>query len=259
MSIYKRASSTDRRITKIRERVDYVFDQEKTCPELCHTLGVSRETVYDDMVFVKYLFCQTKGRQYLHWILSHDGGVCLETVNSVAKEVMYLFSDCYQVIAATHTNTSNLHTHFIINPIDIRTGKKFSESKNDMLKFRDKINHILNKFGLKECGCVESVSEEKLDNEDDMLETPHFSEERSCEGEQAFQLFQIYQNQMFLGTGFATEGKVLIPGVLYETEHQEDESETEISQYVDGHTYRGKGRWENGHFLISGVLYEEEE
>lgn len=225
---------------------------------MCHTSGVSKDTAYDDMVFIKYLFCQTDGRQYLHWILSHDKGVHVDVVNFVAEEVLLLVGEKYQVIAATHTNTQNLHTHFLINPVDITTGKKFSESTKDMLKFRSKINAILKDCGLNECGSVESVSEERIDLEECELEERNVPGTCIYEEGFAFQTFQLYQNQFFGGKGIVEDGNVLIPGVVYEME-QTQESKTEVAQYENGHVYKGRGYWENGRFLVPGILYEEVE
>lgn len=61
---------------------------------------------------------------------------------------------------ATHINTSNPHNHYLINPINLLTGRKFSESIKDMLLFREKINNILNRHGLKKIGLSDTFSEE---------------------------------------------------------------------------------------------------
>lgn len=59
MSIYKRCSATNRDIKQIEERVKYIFNDGKTKPEFCHTLGVAKGSVFDDMVFLKQLYCRT--------------------------------------------------------------------------------------------------------------------------------------------------------------------------------------------------------
>lgn len=159
MSIYKRCSSTDRNIRRIAERVTYVFDLHKTRPELCHTLGVARRTVYDDMVFIKQLYGKTDGRQYLHWVLSYDSGVPETVADLVGQDVLRLLMGEYQAIMATHTNTANFHNHFLINTVNLVSGNKFSESISDMLVFRDKINVILESYGLQPIAQVETISE----------------------------------------------------------------------------------------------------
>lgn len=159
MSVYKRCASTDRNIMRIAERVAYVFDQNKTRQELCHTLGVARRTVYDDMLFIKQLYGKTDGRQYLHWILSYDSGVPETVADQVGQKVLRLLNGQYQAIMATHTNTANFHNHFLVNTVNLASGNKFSESISDMLVFRDKINAILESYGLKPVGQVETISE----------------------------------------------------------------------------------------------------
>lgn len=159
MSVYKRCASTDRNIMRIAERVSYIFDPNKTRPELCHTLGVARRTVYDDMVFIKQLYGKTDGRQYLHWVVSYDSGVPETVADQVGQAVLRLLNGQYQAIMATHTNTANFHNHFLINTVNLASGNKFSESISDMLVFRDKINAILEFYGLQPVGHVETISE----------------------------------------------------------------------------------------------------
>lgn len=160
MSVYKRCSSTDRRITRIAERISYVFDMQKTRPELCHTVGVTCRTAYEDMIFVKRLYVKMEGRQYLHWILSYDADVSQEVADEVGREVLKLLNGEYQAIMATHINTDNFHNHFLINPVNLKTGNKFSESISDMIRFRDRINVILKAYGLNEIGKIENFDEE---------------------------------------------------------------------------------------------------
>lgn len=217
MSIYKRCSSKSGELSKIAERVEYVWDKNKTKESLCHVYGVSKEHVYQDMIFIKQIFRQLDGRQYLHWVLSHDTGVSVDIADVVALEVLKMIGEHFQVIVGTHTNTLNVHSHFLINSVDYETGKKFSESKQDMLTFRKKVNSILVCYGLKACGNVETISEEALDKEDNCTKTME-SEESTEDTSVPFSLYRMENNHVFRGEGSIEDDNLYIPGILHEVE-----------------------------------------
>ena len=156
MSIYKRIATHVAGINDLKKAINYIFDPEKTCDHLTYSIGVEKKSAYEDMRFLKELHCKIMGRQYLHWVLSHDDGVLLKTVVGVNLEVLELIGDEFQVVAATHTNTQNLHTHFVLNSVKVKDGKKFSQSRRDMLMFRQDVNEILKSNGLKPIEKIEA-------------------------------------------------------------------------------------------------------
>lgn len=156
MSIYKRVATHVAGINDLKNAINYIFDPEKTCDHLTYSRGVGKMSAYEDMRFLKELYYKATGRQYLHWVLSHDKGVPLEIVKAVNLEVLKLIGNEFQVVAATHTNTQNLHTHFVLNSVKVKDGKKFSQSRKEMLQFRQVINEILQAHGLKSIGKTES-------------------------------------------------------------------------------------------------------
>lgn len=221
--------------------------------------GVSKDTAYEDMLFVKLLFGKSDGRQYLHWILSHDSDVTEELADIVCKEVLALLHGKYQVISATHLNTDNIHSHFLINPVDIVTGKKFSESKREMLRFRDKINRIMLKYGLNPVRSIQSISEEKLDIEDGN-----------------YNVMQIYEDEMYCGNVEIVGETLIMPGVMYACGEVETKDfaptfvpgviydDLNANQYFMvnindlGRTFYGHGYVdEKGTVYFPGILYEK--
>lgn len=47
----------------------------------------------------------------------------------IADRVAEIFADEYQVIYAVHENTDNPHIHFLVNPVNIHTGKLLNIGK----------------------------------------------------------------------------------------------------------------------------------
>lgn len=287
MSIYKRCSSRSGKLSKIVERVEYVWDKNKTRESLCHAYGVSKEHVFWDMVFIKQIFRKLDGRQYLHWVLSHDKEVSVDVADEIALEVLKMIGEHFQVIVGTHTNTPNVHSHFLINSVNYRTGEKFSESKKDMLAFRKKVNDILGRYGLKECGNVETISEETLDREEHYMKIPE-SEGTIEEPSSSFSLYELENNCVFRGEGVIEDDNLYIPGILYDVKMSPEQlcrdkkyaKETIQPSLVRGMIYEektpeedqidvrirnslgvfgGKAKEEGGKYYLSGMFYKIEE
>ena len=66
----------------------------------------------------------------------------------ITKDVLDIFN-CYPWLAAVHINCPHrVHTHFLLGCIDLRTGRKLSQSKRDLLQFKEHYNSIAKKHGI---------------------------------------------------------------------------------------------------------------
>ena len=261
MSIYIRFNNKDRGAGRVKALANYVFDLGKTSEEYCHTLGVSRLDASIDMLLLKALYRKTGGRQVLHWVLSFDEDVTAELADEVGMKVLHLLEGKYQAIAATHINTLNRHVHFAINPIDIVTGKKFSESVKDMLTFREKINDILSDYNLSLIGQIESLDEENWDEGEIMPE----KQEIQCGNVEEnvmritpdhtyyFPVMHQEFGHVWRGMAAIENNRLLEPGLYY---GEPREGDFVVWEELDGKKYRGKGLVEDGKLYMPG-FYEE--
>lgn len=86
-----------------------------------------------------------KGRQYIHFVQSfrEEENVTEKEVKKIAEKMLEQKKfEGFQVVYAVHNDTKNLHTHFVINTVNIDTGKKWQMSKEDlesMKKYSDKL------------------------------------------------------------------------------------------------------------------------
>lgn len=163
MSIYVRLASKSRKHEEVKKLTEYILDPTKTRPEYCHAIGMDVDCAFEDVIFVKQLYCQTEGRQALHWVVSCDKGVTADVADSVGVDVLHLLDGKYQGLCATHLNTENYHTHIMINPVNMETGNKFNESKADLRIFRNQINDIFEKHGLSRIGDSVFMQDEEWD------------------------------------------------------------------------------------------------
>lgn len=154
MSIIKFTNRKNTGTHSIRDGIKYIVNPEKTSISLINGNGVSLDTTAQDMETVAFLLDKNWGRRYIHLILSFDEGVLPEQAYSVTNACTEYFAKSYQYVFAIHTNTENIHAHVLINAVNIRTGHKFSQSRSEMLQFRDYVNTILVSHGLNPVGKI---------------------------------------------------------------------------------------------------------
>lgn len=150
MSIIKFANGRCRELKQLREILDYIRDPVKTRPELTTGFGVvDEQRPFEDMRDAKVWYQKMTGRQYVHFILSLDRlqRITPDLAYKVGVEVGRHYAQRYQVLMTTHTNTKNLHCHYVVNALDMNTGLKFSQSSQDLALFKEFANSILRQFG----------------------------------------------------------------------------------------------------------------
>ncbi len=162
--------------TQIHDSIDYITNSEK-CDE---TLGdggaqIGRELIYvtndvktleglyvgcrlisdiknatDEMMQVKQFHGKMGGRVALHGIVSLDAQ---ESDKKNAGKLMMLLNDLLeevfpdnQAVYAVHTNTENLHIHFIVNTVGLN-GKKIHMDKHFMSRVLEPaLNRLADKY-----------------------------------------------------------------------------------------------------------------
>lgn len=152
MSIVKFANGQNRGNDALKNGINYILDPKKTSPEYVTCNGVDKTSAAEDMKTIQQLLGKDTGRRYIHYVLSFDAGVSSQLAFTVASESAEYFSDDYQYILSVHNNTENIHAHVILNAVNVHTGKKFSQSKAEMLDFRDYVNTVLLSYGLNPVG-----------------------------------------------------------------------------------------------------------
>lgn len=145
--------------------IKYITNPKKTSEQYIKGIGVASEKAYQHMCTMKKLLRKVDGRQYIHFIYSPDpkDNVTPETVDKINADIASYFSEDYQMIYAIHTNTKNIHSHYIINTVNVNTGRKWSQSKSDLQELKDYTNSVLTKYGLSLIGRSYEVTLDDLD------------------------------------------------------------------------------------------------
>lgn len=148
MSIIKFINGKNRGNQSLKDAISYVTDPEKTTDEYIDVNGIDPEYAYQDMIAMQRFYGQDEGRRFVHYILSFDKGVSKDEAWEICQEAASYYGEDFQYIMAVHCNTANLHMHVVLNAVNVRTGRKFSQSKGELQKFKDCVNSILERYGL---------------------------------------------------------------------------------------------------------------
>lgn len=139
--------------------LNYITDPLATRNDLIYGSFVSCRYPYEEMMLAKRCHASAHartldGKNYYAYILSLPSelsddvsgfSACMREVN---EYIATYRGHRFQVIHAIHTNTNDLHAHFIANSIDFITGERFDLSPTDEFPdMRAGIERILIKHG----------------------------------------------------------------------------------------------------------------
>lgn len=129
----------------------YIIRSDKTTEHLIHSIFCDKDTAYEDFIQVKQLFEKENGRLYIHFIqsFSPDEDITPEIANEIAQRLLsHPIFNGFQIVMATHTDTPHLHTHFVINTVNVETGRKWHVSSQDLQSLKDYSDELCREYGL---------------------------------------------------------------------------------------------------------------
>lgn len=138
----------------LKQVLKYAENNEKTIDKNEKTMYVTgvncnRETAYEEMTAVQNRFDKSTGNIAYHAYQSFKTGeVSPELAHKIGVELTEKMWNEHQVIAATHFNTGTYHNHFVVNSVNMFTGKKFNCNKGAYYHFRELSDELCRKYGL---------------------------------------------------------------------------------------------------------------
>lgn len=78
-----------------------------------------------------------------------EGETTPEIVHEIAERLLQheMFKG-FQIVYATHLDTKNLHTHFVINSVSLEDGHKWQMSQKELQQLKDYSDSIIRDYGL---------------------------------------------------------------------------------------------------------------
>ena len=149
MAVLKIANNGYRNIESIQNVTSYVINPYKTC-DLYGGQGVliNKPHLYMETVQNYY---HSGGKMMQHFILAFGDFDCIsfDEAYDLAYAVCELFPD-YQLVFGVHLDKDNKHIHWAMNPVNLRTGRKFNFTYGESFALRKKIAKLLEPY---EIGC----------------------------------------------------------------------------------------------------------
>lgn len=107
-------------------------------------------SAYEDFCLTKEMFHKGTGRQHIHFTQSfHGQEASAELAHQIGKELLaHTIFQKFQIVMATHTDTHNVHNHFVINTVNIEDGKKWQLSEKDLEELKDFSDKICAQYSL---------------------------------------------------------------------------------------------------------------
>ena len=131
------------KFSDLKQVLMYAENDEKTIDEnekAMYVTGVNcdSKTAYEEMNFVQKKFDKCTGNIAYHAYQSFKTGeVSPELAHKIGVELAKEMWSEYQVVVATHFNTGTYHNHFVVNSVNMFTGKKFNCNIGAYYKFRE--------------------------------------------------------------------------------------------------------------------------
>ncbi len=153
MSIVKDVNVNGSSVDDSASLLAYLIDKLKTGGgKYVAGLGFITDNYLDEFQAVKLANQKTGGRQFrqITIVPSPAGNNCtkdhyLEIGRKIAE---YYYERRYQVIVPLHLDTDTWHLHLMLNSVNYRTGKMFSQSKSELNRFKLHCNHVFSEYGL---------------------------------------------------------------------------------------------------------------
>lgn len=143
------------KIWKIKSRfdnvIDYITNKDKTDNKKYITgINCMADIAFKEMSITKQQFNKTGGILGFHAYQSFKG---CEVTADEAHEIGIrlaeeLWGDKFQVVVTTHTNTKNVHNHFVINSVSFVDGKKYYDNKTNYAIMRQVSDNICKEYEL---------------------------------------------------------------------------------------------------------------
>ena len=137
--------------------LNYIMDKRKTDNLLISGVQCSPETALEEFLYVKRKFKKEDGRQYYHIVqsFSPEDDITPEIAHEIGVQLAEYFKG-YQIVIATHVDKGHIHNHLAMNSVSYQTGKKFHQTREDMLRVKAYSNKLCREYGI-------SQTEEKSD------------------------------------------------------------------------------------------------
>jgi len=133
----------------IKSALNYITNPEKTNETLVSGVNCTPESAESEFDFTKRKFNKHGGREYYHIVqsFSPDDNITPEIAHEIGIKFAEYFKG-YQIVISTHCDKDHIHNHMIMNSVNYKTGKKFHQTKEDLMRVKEFSNKLCLEYGL---------------------------------------------------------------------------------------------------------------
>ena len=126
----------------------YLKKEGKTEEKLMYGKDCDVNNFAKDFQATKELYNKTDGRQHTHFIQSwRPGEVTAKQANEIGQEFLkHEKFNGFQAVVITHIDRENIHNHIVINSVNLETGLKYHQTKQEYQILKDFSNQINLKY-----------------------------------------------------------------------------------------------------------------
>lgn len=150
MAIVEFINKPNRTYAGMRSVINYVLNPDKTNDTLTSGIGVNPANSYNEMVALKQIMGKTDKRLWYHFVQSFPpyDNITPELALEIALKTAEYWKDEYQILVAVHTDKEHTHTHFVLNTVNIETGKKYTQNNEQRIEIQAFSDRICEEYGL---------------------------------------------------------------------------------------------------------------
>ena len=133
----------------IKSALNYITNPEKTNETLTSGINCTPESAESEFDFTKTKFNKHGGREYYHIVqsFSPEDNITPEIAHEIGIKFAEYFKG-YQIVISTHCDKDHIHNHMIMNSVNYKTGKKFHQTKEDLMRVKEFSNKLCLEYGL---------------------------------------------------------------------------------------------------------------
>ncbi len=153
MAIIKFVENPPKTKVSLKKTINYIKQPAKTRPDLVGGKDCDWNRTYDDFMEVKEEYDKTDGIMGRHMIMAFDvkDNITPELAKQLAEELLQnkLFNG-FQVLYGVHLDKEHIHVHFLINSVNMKTGKRWHQTNTDLYNLISHSNRLCREHGFSE-------------------------------------------------------------------------------------------------------------
>lgn len=136
--------------------INYVMQDKKTVwngEKLVTGQNCIPQFAFNEMMATKHQWNKADGKMYFHFVhsFSDKENITPKEAHEMAVEFAKHWEG-FEVVIATHCDTDNVHSHFIVNSVNCENGKKYHCDKDEMQHLHKLNDDLCRKYGFSVVG-----------------------------------------------------------------------------------------------------------